>query len=88
MGHAVPGRALSALSARNMKAASEAAARVQAAIGGAGVHEVTHVSEPKLVGVGLWLITVRVLMTDGSVRAFECDATERDVFAIRHMTGT
>lgn len=71
------------LTADAMKIASEAAARSRAAVGGAEVREVTLVSEPALVREGQWLISVRVLMVDGTVKAFHCDSMERQVFAVR-----
>jgi hypothetical protein len=73
------------LTADGMKAASQAAARSRAAAGGAEVHEVTLVSEPALVHEGHWVVSVRVLMVDGTVKAFHCDSTERDVFAVREV---
>jgi hypothetical protein len=68
-----------------MKATSEAAARDRACIGGDEVKEVTSVSDPVQVRDGLWLIGVRVLMLDGTVRLFRCDATASDVFSVREV---
>lgn len=76
------------LTVDDMKAASEAAARSRAGTGGAQVREVTLVGDPALVGDGLWRISVRVLMDDGTVKAFRCDSTERDVFAVREVPDT
>jgi hypothetical protein len=73
------------MTADAMKMASQVAARSRAAVGGAEVREVTLISEPALVHDGHWAISVRVLMVDGTVKAFQCDATERDVFAIREV---
>ena len=78
-------RASRLLTTDDMKAASEAAARERASVGGAKVHEVTLVSDPIVVRDGLWRVNVRVLMADGIVRAFRCDSTERDVFAVREV---
>ncbi len=74
------------LTADSMKAASAAAARHRAGIGGAEVREVTLVTDPLLVCDGLWRVSVVVLMADGTVRAFRCDSTERDVFAISEVS--
>jgi hypothetical protein len=73
------------LSTDDMKAASKLAACDRARMGGAEVHEVTHVSDPIVVGAGLWRVTVRVLMEDGAVRIFCCDSTARDVFTVREI---
>jgi hypothetical protein len=81
-------RASGVLTPSDMKAASAAAARYQAGIGGAKVRKVTVVGEPTLVSDGLWLVSVRVVMTDGTVRAFRCDSTDRDVFAVRELSDT
>jgi hypothetical protein len=81
-------RASRVLTIDDMKAVSEAAARERAGIGGAEVRGVTHVSEPLLVRDGLWRVNVRVLMVDGTVHAYCCDATERDVFALREVPST
>ncbi|HVZ34346.1 MAG TPA: hypothetical protein VG963_18085 [Polyangiaceae bacterium] len=46
----------------------------------------TLVGEPVPASAGLWVIKVRLMMHDGTVRAFACDATDRDVFAVREVT--
>jgi len=81
-------RASQILTTEDMKAASEVAAYRQASLGGVQVREVTVVSDPVLVRDGLWLVNVLVVMADGTERVFRCDATERDVFAIREVSNT
>jgi hypothetical protein len=73
------------MTGNDMKRRAEAAARMRAGTGGAEVHEVSFLGEPALVDAGLWLIKVRVMMRDGTAKAYECDATERDVFAVREV---
>jgi hypothetical protein len=73
------------MNAESTKRVAEAAARRQACLGGAEIHSVSYVGEPTSVDEGLWVVAVRVMMVDGSVRAFCCDATEREVFAVREV---
>lgn len=73
------------MTAEDMKRDARAAALSRAEAGGDRAHQVTLVAEPELVSEGLWLIRVRLMMRDGTARAFECDATTRDVFAIRDV---
>jgi hypothetical protein len=65
-----------------MKTLSEAAARKQAERGSARVHEATLVAEPTLITERLWVIRVRLMMSDGTVRGFECESTKDEVFSV------
>jgi hypothetical protein len=69
-----------------MKTTAAAAARKLAERGGAEVRAVTLVGEPARAIGGAWLLKVRLMMLDGTARAFECDATDREVFAVREVT--
>ena len=74
------------LSVEEMKDHASAAAMRKAATGGAEVHSVTLAGEPARVDHGLWRVKVRLIMLDGTPRAFECDSTDREVFTVREVT--
>jgi hypothetical protein len=73
------------MTAAQMKRVSGTAARLNAGRGGADVLRVSFVSEPTPASEGLWIVRVRVLMKDGSAKAYECQSTERDLFAVREV---
>ena len=73
------------LTADEMMRIAEAAARLQGAVGGDEVHKVTLVADPQPVGDKLWIIRVRLMMRDGTAKAFECDSTDVEVFAVREV---
>ncbi len=74
------------LTPAEMKTRSEAAARRQAELGGDRVHEVTLVTEPSAVAGRSWVIRVRLVMSDGNIKAFECESTDDEVYSVREVT--
>lgn len=81
-------RAQGIFTTNQMKAACEAAARQRASLSGGVVREFTLVGEPTLIHDAFWRISVRALMADGTARTFQCESSDREVFAVLEIADT